>query len=155
MRKYTALTEQIPNWQHINSDQKFITWLQDLDIYSGQTRNTMLQQAFENNDAARVLAFFKGYLNEATATAAPSTPATAPAAPAKTMPVDSLVAPGSPRSTGGTAPASQGNTQIWTQAQISAFYRDVQKGAYKGRESEKAKIERDIIAAVSERRISA
>jgi len=154
---YTRLTDEIPNWQQINSDQKFITWLQDIDIYSGQTRNTMIQQAFERNDAQRVLAFFKGYLDEVSATVAHST---APAAvtpvaqPAKKVPVDALVAPGTPGSTGGTT-AAQANTQIWTQAQISAFYRDVQKGAFKGREAEKTKIERDIIAAVSEQRISA
>jgi hypothetical protein len=154
---YDRLSEQVSNWNELNSDADFLVWLNQNDPYAGRTRNELLQAAFESNDAERVVAFFKGYLNELNATVTPSTqavPVNTPA-PAKVA-VDTLVAPGSPGTVAGTGSAAQeANTRIWTQAQISKFYRDVQKGAYRGKDSEKEQIEREIVQAINEHRIGA
>ena len=41
----------------------------------------------------------------------------------------------------------------YTRPQISAFYRDVTAGKYRGKEAESEQIERDIFAATNEGRI--
>ncbi len=42
---------------------------------------------------------------------------------------------------------------MWTNTDIAAFYRDVNKGVYVGRAAEKQRLEEDIIAAGTEGRI--
>ena len=56
------------------------------------------------------------------------------------------------RSAGAAAPT--GSKPSYTTADIAAFYDDIRKGKFKGREDERAKIERDIFAAQAEGRIT-
>jgi len=63
------------------------------------------------------------------------------------------VAPKRSRSAG-AAPTGSNNKQSWSQADIGAFYDDIRKGKFKGRDDERAKIERDIFAAQAEGRIT-
>jgi hypothetical protein len=43
---------------------------------------------------------------------------------------------------------------MWSQAEITAFYRDVQRGVYRGREPERLALEADLIAAPMEGRLT-
>lgn len=105
----------------------------------------MLTQAFEAGDAARVLAFFRGYSKEQTVVqTGTQNGGVAPS------PLDTLVAPGQPLASG-AASAPQGH--MWTQSDINEFYRDVNSGKFKGREAQKANIEADLIAASTQGRI--
>lgn len=150
-RLFDALGVEVADWQAVNKSQEFLDWLQDRDPYSGVTRHQMLMQAFEANDAARVIAFFKGFKNEQTATGV-----TRPQGEAqKRKPqagLESFVAPGRPKSTPSPGGA-QDQGQIWTQQEIAAFYEDVRKGKFRNSEEQKLKIEADIIAAANEGRI--
>jgi regulator of sigma D len=57
-----ALTEQVPNWQDVNTDQGFLQWLGEVDPISGFVRQAILDSAAERMDAARVSALFHAYL---------------------------------------------------------------------------------------------
>jgi SepF-like predicted cell division protein (DUF552 family) len=147
---YTSLNEQVPEWKALNEDSLFLDWLSQEDTFAGRQRGELLTEAFEQNNAARVVAFFRGYLkeNEAFYQAPPA--AVTPTSTATTS-MDNLVAPGKPR--GAPADAHRGQKKVWTQGEITAFYADVRKGKFRSRPADQAKIERDIIAAGNEGRI--
>ena len=153
-RLYTTITDTIPNWQEINRNPRFLDWLRLRDVYSGAIRQAMLKQAFQGADAPRVIAFFKGFLDEEVATGQVPAPTPEPHAAPRiaAVPLATLVAPGAAR------PAT-GDTQvpvdkpIYTHAQIATFYNDVRRGAYAGRQEVKDRLEHDIFAAQREGRV--
>jgi hypothetical protein len=158
-RMLELLTDKMPDWREVNTDDDFLEWLEKEDEMSGESRYALLRRAYERNDGPRVLTFFKKYKAEAAsggeAASASSTPRangnTAPAAAAGNGRVDpnALVAPGRGRA----APHSAQPPQIqWTPATIAQFYNDVRRGAFKNPD-EIANLERDIFAAQTEGRI--
>ena len=149
---FSALDARVPNWKDINRDETFLTWLQESDPYSGVQRHALLMRAFEGNDAARVLRFFEGFLSEHAVLSEPQPAPTSERQPQVSL--ETLVAPGRPRS--GPTRAQEGDgKRIWTPAEITAFYRDVQSKRYVGRDKERARIEQDIVAAAREGRVKA
>lgn len=147
------LDKEIPNWRTIDHSEAFHAWLDQVDPLSGAKRLPMLQAAYTHGEAARCLAIFRAYLAEHTAVTQPQGHTTAipvETPPAAQVPLEELAAPG--RSRPG-APAPQNEARIFTQSQIAAFYRDVQKGTYRGREAEQQRLEADIIRAGREGRV--
>ena len=140
-------------WEQINSAPEFQAWLEQVDPYAGAKRGAMLAAAYQSHDLPRVAAFFTGFMKEHAAVAPQgqqqtSAPAgqTQPGTPAVSL--ASLAAPGT--GVGGPANAGAPNEpgqRVYTRAELSAFYADVQKGAYRGREAEKQAIEKDIFLA--------
>ena len=153
---FDALDNALPTWNDINTDPRFLGWLAEADPYSGNTRGALLQAAFTANDSARVLAFFKGYLNE-NATIAPvvTIPMETATPRAATFPLETLLTPGGVAPNNAAMSAQRDNAgRMYTRAQIKQFYNDISKGRYKGRDAERDMIERDIIQATREGRIS-
>jgi hypothetical protein len=144
-RVFVKLSEQVKDWQKINEDEAFLSWLNQVDPYSGQRRQVLLNNAFNSNDADRVTAFFTGYLQEHAAVEPTLTEA--PAERQATLPLDSLAAPGRNRTV--PSESAQSSQRIWTQKEIGAFYHDVNRGAFKGRDKERQQVERSIFAAVN------
>lgn len=143
-------------WRELNNDPEFLLWADHADPFSGAKRLALLQDAFTRGDAARTGRFFKSYIAEHTAVTMPAaelpgqTPPT-PVVAARPQLAD-LAAPGR----AATPPAPGGaplDKRIWSQPQITAFYRDRQKGVFVGREEESARLEQDIFAAAKEGRI--
>lgn len=155
---HQILDVQVPNWREINRDQRFLRWLSLPDIYSGQLRRTMLNNAFQAAQAPRVVAFFKGFLSEEAATGHVEVPVAgqqqqpAPAPRQAAINLATLAAPGRP-APAGSAPNAAADKPIYTRAQISDFYRAVREHRFAGREQEKAAIEADIFAAQREGRV--
>lgn len=152
---YGALNAEVPNWNEVNQSPRFKAWCGLRDIYSGQLRGTLLQNAFQAADAPRVVAFFKGFLSEEQATGHLPAPQPAPQTDAQRVPAVSLTALAAP---GRAHPATGDNTAqaekpVFTRAQISNFYTLVRKGAYEGRETDKARDEAAIFAAQREGRV--
>lgn len=154
------LDSNLPDWRAINKKDEFIAWLGLQDELSGAKRHTMLMQAFEANNSPRVLAFFKSFLKEAPPPAGANEPGqqqanNSPASPSGKTPLENLAAPG--RANTSVAPNGPTTTEkpTYTQAQIQKFYQDSARGVYRGREDERAAVERDIFAAQSEGRIKA
>ena len=144
-RFWADLQTAVPDWQSINGDQEFQAWLLEVDGLTGIPRQTYLDDAQRNMDARRVANFFttwKGMTGSQDART-----------PRESQPASELerqVAPGKGRS-GGAKP--QGKAKTYTPEDIKEFFSGVQKGKYKGRETERDRIERDIFAAQREGRI--
>lgn len=148
---YTTLAESVPNWEAINKEPAFYSWLGEVDAYAGRKRGEMLKEAFAANDAARVVRFFQGFLTENASVAQEMEPTPTPRTTRASL--SEMVAPGRPR--GGPAASDQVGKKMWSQGEVRQFYSDVQKGRYKTDEKLKLKLERDIIAAANEGRIAA
>jgi len=150
-----TLAREVPEWETLNTDELFLEWLAQEDRYAGVTRQEMLDRAFKNNDAARVVRFFKGYLEE-NAALQPAQVTPAPTAETRNTAttLNDMVAPGKPSGASGNV-AQTGNKRTWTQKQIADFYKKVNSGKYRNRPKEQEEIERDIVAAAGEGRITA
>jgi hypothetical protein len=147
---FSHLDDGCPNWRTINQDQTFIRWLQLPDTFSGVIRHELLQKAFERKDGPRVLAFFNGFLNDPEA--GPSRPQPEPAGQRQPqIALEHLAAPGRARATAGAPPPVE--KPIITRKDISAFYSDVARGAYRDRDEERKHREADIQAAIAEGRV--
>jgi len=147
------LDSALPNWREVNGNQEFLGWLENVDPYSGNKKLDMLRQAFEGNNTARVMAFFKGFLNENAAFTTSQSPAPTQAEPK--VGLETLVAPG--RASDGDDPrAQEGNVngKVWNSAEITEFYRDVQRGKYQSNPVERERLERDIFLAQQEGRLA-
>lgn len=143
---YDALLTQVPNWAEVNVQPDFIDWLNQNDIFSGQTRYQGLMRAFEVNDAPRVIGIFRAFLEE-------SERERSTARPARLDPA-TLVAPGQPL--GGAAPAPMDGNQskrIWLESEVGNFYSNVRQGVYRHNPDEKARLEAEIHLAAAEGRV--
>lgn len=135
-------------WVHINEEDDFVDWLNYPDGLSGQRRYDMLMEAWNSNDASRVAAFFSTFLKESALLTPPTAqPGNGAAKPQPAASLESLAAPGRPRSAAPTNPGGQPSTEIITTGDIARFYRDVQTGRWKGREEEQKQYEAKIFAA--------
>ena len=150
-RVFSMLDDSVKDWRDLNENADFLAWLDTADPFAGQQRGNMLKQAFENNDAERVVAFFNGFLKEHAAI----TSGSQPASESNGRPAVNLadqVAPGrSKNSVNVTGARKEG--RIWTRADVSRFYDDVRRGKFKSKDAERAELENDIVAAMRENRI--
>jgi hypothetical protein len=139
-------------WRTTNDSPAFLAWLAEVDPFSGQQRLALLQGAFSAGNTPRVAAFFTAFAREHTGSQNPVTPTPQTPAPGAGGPsLTDLAAPG--RASGSTPTGASQDKRIWTTAEIAAFYRDVNKGVYEGRDVDKARLEADIFAAPLEGRV--
>jgi hypothetical protein len=156
-RVYDALDEVIgPQWEDINNHDSFKHWLSYIDPYSGRQRKDMLSDAFSRHDASRVVTFFRGFLAEAAATDPRASQGARQQTPANGQangrpPLANYAAPGR---AGSAAQPSSAGKPVYTRADISAFYRGLTAGVWRGREAEATAIDADIIAAGNEGRVA-
>ena len=141
---WSDLVGEVPNWQEINTTQAFQDWLLEVDPLSGLTRQTYLDDAQRNMDAARVASFFTSW-NKVTGTETAQSNRTD-----TTSELEKQVAPGKGRSSG--APTG-GEQKTYTPQDITDFFADVRMGKFKGDEKRRDTIERDIFAAQQDGRI--
>lgn len=142
-RFYEELTRQVSDWQEVNVNPQWLAWLGTFDDMLGGTRQQALDAAASELNVKRTVAIFNQFKKEHQV-AAPQ--AATPPAPRPAQQV-------SPPRGATAAPAAQAPENIWTESSIKAFYRDVQMGRFRGRESEMQQIEADLDAAYSEGRI--
>jgi hypothetical protein len=133
-RFWADLQTAVPEWQDINADREFQAWLLEVDPLTGIPRQTYLDDAQRNLDARRVANFFSAWKGMSGGHDARTTRETQ-----STSELERQVAPGKGRS-GSTK--VQGEAKTYTSEDIKKFFADVQKGKYKGRETE-----RDILNA--------
>jgi hypothetical protein len=143
---WSDLSATVPNWNDINSDAAFQSWLLEVDPLTGISRQTILEDAQRNLEVNRVSNFFKSWLEiSGQANVAQNTRRATTASE-----LERQVTPGRSRSTGNPT----GNTaKTYSRDDINNFFRDVRDGKYKGREADRDRIERDIFAAQREGRI--
>lgn len=150
---YEALTKRVPDWQTVNENQKFHDWLLSDDPLSGLQRQTLLTDAHNNLDLARVVNIFEMGKQALGLKPAEVQVAAATAAKAATASkLEKQIAPG--RASAGTAPPQQAEKKMWTRADITKFYSDKMAGRFKGRDAEAQALERDIFVAQREGRVA-
>jgi hypothetical protein len=141
---WSGLSNEVPNWQDINDNADFQSWLLSIDPLTGISRQTYLEDAQKNLDTRRVASFFAAWEKEF------GTPETARENRSNSnSQLEKQVAPGRGRS---GKPASQ-ESKNYSPADIQKFFEDVRKGKFKGREEERGRMERDIFSAQREGRI--
>lgn len=145
------LTRALPNWQQINVDPNFISWLGLTDPFSGSIRMDMLRKAYAEGNAPRTLAFFKGFLQEEAATAPVASEHNPGTTIVPKVDLQSLAAPGRAKTV--SAPAGPTEKPIILRADIAKFYSDCAAGKYNGRDAEKKAREVEIFKAQNEGRI--
>lgn len=144
---WSDLAAAVPNFREINGQDGFQNWLLEADPLTGITRQTYLEDAQRGLDARRVANFFHTWLEMTGQAAVAQTPSRAVAA----SELEKQVAPGRSRSAGSANASSK--PKVYTPQDIQKFFNDVRAGRYKGRETERDRIERDIFAAQREDRI--
>jgi len=139
-RYEVALSSQVPDWEAMNIDQGFLTWLAEVDPVYGMPRQYALTNAYESLDANRTATIFKQYK----ATLAPAQ------RPQANRELQRQVAP--TRSHTSPAPTtSTADKRLYTTSDIDSFYTEWRRGMID--EAEAVQIERDIHAAINEGRI--
>lgn len=132
-RFHDALTGKVANWESINLDPKFVSYLQENDWLEG------LNKAYAAGDLENTAKFFLRY-----------TAQMAPVPTAPTSNVDQFVAPG--KSKAAPPPQADGGRH-WTPADINKLYDDQSRG--KISEAEFNKLEADLFKAQREGRFAA
>lgn len=139
---YDALNSFDEDWELTNNSEEFLAWLAVADVFSGLTRKQGLMNAFEVNDAARVVNIFKTFKEEDSRSR--------PTARAPIVDPATLVAPGTSGSGAPAAPANEAG-RIWSEPEIAAFNQRVRKG--KISVEERTLVEKEIMLAAREGRI--
>ena len=136
----SVLDSQVPSWPAINVSERFKAWLALRDVYSGQVRANMLKAAYTAGDASRVVAFFRGFLDEEEATGnsefLSSGQPSFGAPPQPAVALQALAAPGHAHPAAANVPQPDSGPQWITRGQIAAFYDNVRKGVYRGRDAD-------------------
>ncbi len=162
-----SLDSAIPNWKEIDGSAAFNTWLDAVDPIFDQSRRIGLDSAVNARDAKRVITVIRAFLNQQGApgsqasTNGPTAPASGtgvtPTAPTPEVPAPSLESFAAPGRAvpGQSAPnPAQTGPKIWKLSEITAFYQQRARGAYRDRAAEADQIERDIAMAQREGRVT-
>lgn len=132
---FKSLGAIAPEWEQINADPNFLTWLDEVDELTGETRQSLLSRAEQARDAVRVGKFFTSFKKTSTTWAANSQSA-----------LEQQVVPPTNK-----APDTPPSKKVWTRAEISDFYNRLRVGAVS--DADAIAIEADITAASIEGRI--
>ena len=141
---FADLRREVPDWEALNVDQRFMDWLAEVDPLSGNPRQEYLNRAFASLDVGRTAVLFNTF-KELTA------PPPVPAKPQPSKQLQRQVAPGTSRAS--TVASSNPAERIWSLSEIDQFYIEIRRGDYKGNEAERARIEAEIDHAVAEGRV--
>lgn len=137
---FDRLTKLVPEWETINANQAFLTWLAEVDPILGQARQAALDAAQQSLNADRAAAVFKAF--------APSQPATP--TPRSTPALDKQV---SPKGSAASTPPQQVQPKVWTQQEVVDFYTAKRMGEFRGRDADAQRLEAEINLAMAEGRI--
>lgn len=134
---YTTLNQLVPDWEAINSDQRWLQWLAEVDPIYGVTRQVALDTAHKTLNAQRVAGIFSAFK------------ATHPS-----RKQDSLANQVAPSGAAAQTPTPAQSSKPFISAKsVEKFYKDLALNRYEGREAEAAAMEAEINLAASEGRI--
>lgn len=109
---YGELAKEVPDWEAVNTDQRWLNWLAEVDPLSGVARQVYLDNASQKLDHTRVTTLFKAFKDAAGLTK-----------PAPQAPAAPVLSP-SPRTVGNaSAPTHREPTTGVTRSEIAAHYR--------------------------------
>jgi hypothetical protein len=136
---FRKLVEAAPTWEALNTDNGFLAWLAETDTFTGATRQSLFNDAYQRLDVKRVASFFNAYGGNQSSVSRTD----------QLTPLESQV---TPRPNTSAAAPPQGK-KLWTNREIAKFYDDMRRGVYKDNIADAARIEQDIFAAQTEGRV--
>lgn len=156
MDRLVTDAEGRPDWQlwdqsENRGDTRFVDWLRQTGEDSDEPRLTVLQRAYQNQDAAKCARFFlsfkrtHGLPNGKPDGSAPAKPAVNPA---DAMIAPSPVAPSTPSANRGTG------KKTFKIAAVESHYNEKTKGKWKGREAEWKRIADEMDDAAANNRVT-
>lgn len=124
-----AMDGAMPKWREIDTNRKFMSWLNEVDLSTGFQRSVIYRNAYNAGNVDVLVKLYQSWDREH------GSPEPAP----RTQ---------SPNNRGGSAPVdpAAGVEPVYAE-DIKKFYRDVRARKYVGREQEKAAFEQRIAAA--------
>jgi hypothetical protein len=137
-----VLTSKVPDWEALNVDPAFLSWLAKPAPFSRETKLDLLRRASNELDANKAAEFFFAYKQETNPAAAPQ---------ADRPDAAKFVTPGKAK-----APVTKpegSDKRLWTRADIAKLYDDKMSG--KISQTEFDKMEADLFKAQRENRIAA
>jgi len=154
---FRSLSDAVPDFEQVNANPNFHSWLLSPDPMTGIQRQTYLQDAQRSFDAQRAINIFvtfkqaTGASQQAASQPNPNPPATnVVSLSPRQAELERQVAPGR---TAPTPPPTGAQGKTWSKSEITAYYNDVRKGVFRGREADARAIEADIFSAQREGRI--
>ena len=153
---HSLLNDQVPNWDALNTAPEFLAWLNEIDPYAGKPRGELLSQAYTAHDGPRVVAFFKGFLNE-NAALTPQAPAAPTAESQSESQLLQMVAPGTPKAGPASGAPNDAGKRVWTRDDVKALYGRINEFTKKAKAvpAELRALEVDLVRAQAEGRIRA
>lgn len=133
---YATLNTLVPDWEQVNQDSRWLSWLGETDPVYGAARQAALDHAHQQMDVQRVAAVFKAFKT---------------AHPVKTR--SSLENQVAPNSAAASVPAGPVAKPILASKFVEKFYNDLAKGRYANSEAEAVRLEAEINLAAAEGRI--
>lgn len=133
------VSQLVPDWEQVNTNQGFLKWLSEVDPLVGKPRQALMDEAAGAMDANRVSAIFNAYKSLVAPVKKSNSDLQRQVSPSKTA-----------SSSQNQQPKSSG--KVWSQREIQQFYQDVAQGRIKGDVA--AKLEAELNAAVVEGRVS-
>ena len=137
------LYRMVPDFEAVNADPKWISWLNEVDPLLRAPRSSVAQQAFNRGDAEGV-AHYVAMFKKSVAPVEPTAD--------KTTELELQIQPN--RSATSTPPTSQ-KGKVYTNADIEKMFRKATDLGVKGRTDEAKKLEAEIDAAFMEGRVTA
>lgn len=135
---WKVLQRAVPNWQAVNGDPKFQTWLGEREGFTRYTRDEVLKDAERNLDTDTVIDIFNGYIKAVTP------PTVNPSVQRRVL----------PESVGSSVPSTTDDAPLFTSSQIRQHYNDLARGVYKNKSDEWSKLEAKMNAAIHSGRVS-
>lgn len=133
---YATLKSLVPDWEEVNQEQRWLTWLAETDPVYGAPRQAALDAAHQQMDAQRVANVFKAFKA---------------AQPPKAQ--SALANQVAPNGAAASVPTAAAPKPVISSKFVEKFFTDLAKGRYAGREKEAANIEAEINLAAAEGRI--
>lgn len=116
-RFYGELSNAVPDWETVNTDERWLQWLAEVDPLSGLPRQAYLDNAAQTLDAGRTVALFKAFKESV------GLVDKAPAEPKTAAPAKPALSP-TPRTVGNAvAPTHREQVTTVTRAEINDHYR--------------------------------
>ncbi len=149
----SELERLVPKWREIDTDPRFIEWLNGADEFTGQRKFDLLRSAVSAGDARRAAVFFNTWAN-GNAGSQEGPPPPNPQQSAASQGLAAATTPSVAQQPSDAAAAQVASTgRTYTQADIQKFYADIRKGLYNGKEAEVQAIEADIQKAMTDGRL--
>ena len=145
---WPAVDQYCPGARQLNRDAD-PRWIEFLDLYdasTGRLNREMAEEAIESDSPAALANMFASFMRKN---------GIVQEQPANNQPASER-APKPERGGRGNAQPNGGSNEVepWTSAEVRAFYTDISKGKFRGRDAERIELEAKLMAAVAAGKIT-